>query len=133
MSVARAQWTSDELRLIGDTDELEIASRRADGSLRRYITIWVVRAGDGIYVRSAHGWENGWFQRALHSGSGRIRVPGVEHDAAFELVDDGDIETASVTQAYHAKYARYGASIVGTVVSDEAGRTTLRVLPLDPA
>ena len=49
-------WTADELDRIGRADELRIASRRADGSLRPYVTIWTVRSGDDIYVRSAHGW-----------------------------------------------------------------------------
>jgi hypothetical protein len=35
----------------------------------------------------------------------------------------------AVTAAYHAKYDRHGASIVGAVVSPEAVRSTLRVRP----
>ena len=36
-------WTSDELTRIGSAEELQIASRRGDGSLARPRTIWVVR------------------------------------------------------------------------------------------
>jgi hypothetical protein len=36
---------------------------------------------------------------------------------------------ASVTAAYHAKYDRYGPSIVGTVVSAQAVASTLRLVP----
>jgi hypothetical protein len=70
-------WTADELSTIGKADELQITSRRRDGSLRPYVTIWVVRSGDNLYVRSAYGHDNGWFQRALSSGAGRIRAGGV--------------------------------------------------------
>src|ERR687888_2501515 len=38
-------WTSGELTKIGETDELELASRRRDGTLRSPVTIWVVRVG----------------------------------------------------------------------------------------
>jgi hypothetical protein len=38
-------WTSDELTRIGAADELEIASLRSDGTLRRPVTIWAVRHG----------------------------------------------------------------------------------------
>lgn len=62
-------WTEDELSRIGRAEELQITSRRADGSLRPYVTIWVVRAGDDIYVRSAYGSSNPWFVRATASGS----------------------------------------------------------------
>ena len=76
-------WTEDELCRIGGAAELQIASRRRDGSLRPYITIWTVRAGDGLYVRSVSGTGNPWFCRATASGTGRIRAAGLERDVAF--------------------------------------------------
>ena len=48
-------WTQDELDRMVHAEELELASRRPDGSLRAYVTMWVIRAGDDIYVRSASG------------------------------------------------------------------------------
>lgn len=120
-------WTAEELERIGGSTELRIASRRGDGSLGQFIAIWVVRQGDEIYVRSAYGYENPWFQRALRSGLGRIRAGGVERDVAFE--QPGPDIADEVTAAYHAKYDRYGARMVGTVVSPEAERSTLRLVP----
>lgn len=64
-------WTEDELGRIGRATEIEISSRRPDGSLRPFVTIWAVPSGDAIYVRSAYGWNNGWFQRALKAGRGQ--------------------------------------------------------------
>jgi hypothetical protein len=120
-------WTSEELANIGNVEELAIASRRPDGSLRPFVTIWVAREGDEIYVRSAHGYDNPWFQHALRSGQGRIRAGGIERDVRFEApVPDAADE---VSAAYHAKYDRYGAAIVGSVVSAEAVRSTLRLVP----
>jgi hypothetical protein len=120
-------WTKDELDRIGRATELQLASQRPDGSLRPFATIWVVRAGDDIYVRSAYGWDNGWFQRALKSGHGRVRAGGIERDVAFE--QPGPEVAGNITAAYHAKYDRYGPAIVGTVVSPEAVRSTLRLVP----
>ena len=120
-------WKADELARIGRATELQITSRRGDGSLRPYVTIWVVRSGDELYVRSAYGHDNGWFQRALSSGAGRIRAGGVERDVVFEDLG-GDVH-ADLNAAYHAKYDRYGPSIVATVVSPEAVRSTLRLVP----
>jgi hypothetical protein len=45
-------WSDDELRRVGDAAELELASRRPDGSLRPYTTMWMVSVGDDLYVRS---------------------------------------------------------------------------------
>jgi len=120
-------WTPGELDRIGRADELRLASRRPDGSLRRYVTIWAVVAGDALYVRSAYGHDNPWFQRALRSGDGRIEAGGVEHDVTFEA--PGPEVAGVVTDAYHAKYDRHGPAIVGTVVSAEAVRSTLRLDP----
>jgi hypothetical protein len=121
-------WTTEDLTTIHGTDELQISSRRPDGTLRPYVTIWVVRAGDDVYVRSALGPENGWFRRAKASGAGHIRVGGLERDVTFadapaQVHDDLD-------RAYHTKYDQYGAAVVNPVVGDVAAQATLRVLPV---
>ena len=51
---------------------------------------------------------------------------GVEGDVTFEPHREAD---AAVDAAFHAKYDRYGRAMVGTVVSSEAVRSTLRVRP----
>lgn len=48
-------WPPDQLERIGSAEEIRLASRRTDGTLRPYVTMWVVRAGGNLYVRSAYG------------------------------------------------------------------------------
>ena len=120
-------WTKDELDRVDRATELQLASLRPDGSLSPFATIWMVRVGDDLFVRSAHGWNNGWFQRALRSGRGRVRAGGIERDVTFE--QPGPEVATDITAAYHAKYDRYGPAIVGPVASTEAVRSTLRLLP----
>ncbi len=122
-----ATWTADELTRIGEADELRISSRREDGSLRPFVVIWVVRVGDELFVRSAYGRDNPWFRRALAAGVGRVQAGGVERDVSFE--EPGPEVDAAVTAVFHAKYDRYGQQFVGPVVSDEAARSTLRLVP----
>jgi hypothetical protein len=119
-----ATWTDDELRHVGAATVLQIATRRDDGSLRPYVTIWTVQAGDHLYVRSAYGADNRWFRRATVSGSGRIRAGGIERDVIFTPVSELDA-------AYHAKYSSYGPQIVGTVTGARAAPVTLRLVPQD--
>ncbi|MDH2430575.1 DUF2255 family protein [Sphaerisporangium sp. TRM90804] len=122
-----SSWTAEDLTRIGAAEELQISSRRPDGTLRPYVTIWVVRVEDDLYVRSAYGSTNPWYGRATASGAGRVRAGGVERDVTFaEAAPDvhGDID-----QAYHAKYDRHGPEIVGTVVGAEAAPVTIRLLP----
>src|SRR5215212_11377218 len=107
-------WTDDDLTRIGGSEDLQITSRRSDGTMRRYVTMWVVRAGDDLYVRSAYGSTNPWFRRAKASGTGRIRAGGLERDVTFAEAAPG--VHAAINAAYHAKYDRYGSRIVGSVV-----------------
>ena len=120
-------WPPGELASIGGSEELELASRRADGSLRPYVRMWVVRAGSDLYVRSAYGPDNPWYRRAAASGAGRIRVGGIERDVSFAQASpevQGDIDAA-----YHAKYDRYGPRIVGSVTRSDAHQVTVRLVP----
>jgi hypothetical protein len=120
-------WDGSELARICAATELQIASIRRDGSLRPFVIIWSARSGDDLYVRSAAGPENGWFRRALASGSGRIRAGGIERDVTFEVPDE-DVH-ARLDAAYHAKYDRYGPGPVGRVTGAVAATATLRVVP----
>ena len=122
-------WTGEELTQIGDSEEIQLASTRSNGTVRSYVTIWVVRVGDDLYVRSAYGSDHPWFRRAKTSGTGRIRAGRTEHDVTF-AEPASDVHGA-IDEAYHAKYDRHGPKIVGTVVGPAAATVTLRLLPRD--
>jgi hypothetical protein len=120
-------WTDDELSTIGRSEELGIAAQREDGTLRPYVTIWVVRAGDELYVRSARGPAGGWYRHALRTRAGRIRAGGLERDVVFADPAGPDVH-AGIDAAYHTKYDRYGSAFVGPVVGEQAAEVTLRLL-----
>jgi hypothetical protein len=120
-------WTSEELGRIGAAEELQLASLRRDGTMRPYVTMWVVRAGDDLYVRSAYGPDNPWFRRAKASGAGHIRAGGLERNVTF-AEPASDMHDA-INAAYHSKYDRYGPRIVGTVVGPDAEAVTIKLLP----
>ena len=71
------RWTSDELDRIGGAVELEIAPARPDGTLRQPVTIWVVRHGDDLYVRSVNGRTSSWFRGAQARHEAHIEAGGV--------------------------------------------------------
>jgi hypothetical protein len=120
-------WTSDELTRIGSAEELEVAPRRRDGSLARPRTIWVVRHGDDLYVRSVNGRTSAWFRGTQGSHEGRIRAGGVSKDVTF--ADPGADIGDDLDAAYRDKYRRYAASIVGSIVSPQARAATLKLVP----
>jgi hypothetical protein len=123
-------WSPDELERIAAAEELQIAAKRADGTLRRDVPIWVVSAGGQVYVRTWYRRDNGWFGHAVDARRARIRIPGLEADVTVEDVGDDKSELrASVDAAYRAKYGRYGETTVDRMVSDDAAATTLRLVP----
>jgi hypothetical protein len=69
-----ATWKADELAAIAAASELEITSRRPDGTLRKPVTIWVVRVGEDLYVRSVRGSEGSWYRGSRQRDEGRIEA-----------------------------------------------------------
>jgi hypothetical protein len=123
-------WATEELSRIGDTEELEIAVRRSDGTLREPVPVWVVRVGDDLYVRSWRGPNGRWFRAARASREGHITAGGIERDVA--LVDADDDVNDAIDAGYRAKYGRY-ASYVPTMLAPQARATTLKLVPEDRA
>ena len=120
-------WTSDELNRIGNAEELEIASLRRDGTLRKPLIIWVVRFGDDLYVRSVNGRGSAWFRGVQTRYEGHIRAGGVEKDVTFVEETDSNIND-QIDTAYGTKYRRY-ASIANSMMTPAVRAATIKLVP----
>jgi hypothetical protein len=121
------QWTSEQLDKIGRAEEVQIASVRSDGTLRKPVTVWIARHGDELYARSVGGRSARWFRGAQERHEGRIRTGGVQQDVAF--VDaEGDVND-EVDAAFRAKYSRYAGRILDSVLTPEARSATIKIVP----
>ena len=119
-------WTGEELRRIGGAEELRLAARRPDGSLQPLTTMWVVRAGNDLYVRSAGGPDRPWYRHALASGTGRIEAGDTVAEVIFAVA--APEANQDIDAAYHAKYDRYGPAIVGHVTGPAAHAVTIGLI-----
>jgi hypothetical protein len=119
-------WTSDELTRIGSAEELEIAPKRRDGSLAPPRTIWVVRHGNDLYVRSVNGHDSTWFRGTQARHEGHIEAGGVSKDVT--LADAGDEIGDDLDAVYRDKYRRYAASIVDSIMTPQARAATLKLV-----
>ena len=121
-----SQWTDEELNKIGSAEELQIAGRKADGTLRKPVIIWVVRVGDNLYVRSVNGRSSAWFRGILVRHEGRIWAGGVEKDVTFFEETGTDINE-KIDKVYLAKYSHY-PQWVAPMVTPEVRATTLQLV-----
>jgi hypothetical protein len=121
-----ATWTKDELDAISTADELEITSPRSDGSTRDPVTIWVVRIGDELYVRSVRGQHGAWYRGAERSHEGHVEAGGITKDVSF--LDVGTDNVEQIDAAYKEKYG-YPSESVDGIISAEAQATTIRLQP----
>ena len=120
-------WKPQDVDAITSPQEVQVVTRRGDGTLRVPRTIWVVGDGDRVFIRSTNGRGADWFRGATAAGAGQIRSRGTADDVRFTEVDD-EADLAAADAGYRAKYGHY-ASIVDHF--EEAGprSATLEVHP----
>jgi len=116
-----------ELNEIGKAEELKIASLRSDGTLTKPVTIWIVRDGDDLYVRSVNGPAAAWFRGTQARHEGRIEAGGITKDVTF--VDADPEINDQLDAAYRTKYRRYAANIINSIVTPKARSTTMKIVP----
>jgi len=124
------QWNGEQLDKLGRAEEVQIASIGRDGALRKAVTVWAVRHGDDLYVRSVKGRNGPWFRGAQERHEGRIVAGGVQQDVTF--VDADHEINHQVDGAYEAKYRRYAGRILNSVLTPEARTSTLKLVPRSP-
>jgi len=125
-----AAWTKDELSRFGGAEEVDVAAITAAGSVRNRVTIWLVRHGEDLFVRSVRGRDGAWFRAVQASKNGRIWAGGLERHIKFEEADPAIND--EIDAAYRSKYRRYAGRILNSVLTPEARSTTLRLVPGKP-
>jgi hypothetical protein len=121
-----SNWSAEDLERISKSEEIQIAPDRTDGSPGRPTTIWVVRLGDNLFVRSGGGPSGTWYRHAKAIGQGRISTGTDERAVTFELNPNAD--GTAIDTAYRTKY-RADPSLP-LLLSPAARSATLRLCPL---
>jgi len=122
-------WKPETLTALADALEVDVTPIGADGSRRPSRTIWSIRVGDELYVRSWKGPGAAWFQDALASGQGELAVTG---GGASQLVSFEEVDAAApVQQQISATFlTKYAADGYASSMNEQGPlESTLRVIP----
>jgi hypothetical protein len=122
------RWTENELDRIGSVEELDFASLRKNGTLRKKVTVWVVRVDDSLYIRAFKGRSGPWFRGVLDRHAGHINAGGVEKDVTFiEELDPSVLDQVDI--AYQTKYQHQPKEYVDPMVTQQARSATVKFIP----
>jgi len=123
-------WSQDDLDRLGDAGEVEVSSARRDGTLSRTRTVWIVRVGDQLYLRSVNGPDGAWYRLTRASHQGRIEARGVARDVTWVDVDAaGEPDVGPAVDAEYARKYPGSTSAVARITSPLACTTIMRVEP----
>jgi len=123
-------WSQDDLDRLGGASEVEVSSVRRDGTLSRARTVWIVRVGDQLYLRSVNGPDGVWYRLTRASRQGRIEGRGVVRDVTWVDVDAaGQPDVDPAVDAEYARKYQGATSAIAHITSPLARATTMRVEP----
>jgi hypothetical protein len=118
----------ETLRLLDETKEVRIETRRDEDAPAHRTTIWVVTVDGDVFVRSVRGENGRWYREvsanpsaALHAGDRRIPV------RAVPVTDEPTV--GAVSEAYRSKYGRTSPGSTRAMLQPETLPTTLMLEP----
>lgn len=118
-------WSALDLDALGNAEEVQLSTKRHDGSLRDPVPVWVVRVGNELFVRSYRGRAGSWYRHARRHPAGRISAAGIDRD--IEFTEPGGADPKAIDEAYRGKYGRN--SYTDAMVGEDVAATTLRLTP----
>jgi hypothetical protein len=81
--IASNGWRADELSTIDGNGEVDIATRRSDGTLRAARIVWIVRHGNAVYVRSVNGTTAGRYRGVQTCHAGELSAGRLQRGVVF--------------------------------------------------
>lgn len=117
-------WDTADANAIAGAEEVQVVTRRPDGTLRRPITIWIGVDAARVFIWSTNGRTADWFRGA--TATGEIIAAGRTHEICFNETDPAD--PAAVDAAHRVEYGRY-RSIVDHLVEPGRRAATLKLTP----
>lgn len=116
------------LKTFDQTAEIDIETSRGDGAPVHRTTIWIVVAGDAVYVRSVRGPAGRWYRELVANPRGAVHVGGTAVAVqAYPATDPATV--AQVSDALNQKYLARWPGPTAAMLLEETLPTTLLLQP----
>jgi len=119
----------DTLRLLDETREVRIETRRDADSPEHRTIIWVVVVEGEVFVRSVRGSKGRWYREISSNPEGALHVEDERIPVqATPATDDSTVDT--VSDAFRSKYQKSSPASTEAMVRPETLPTTLKLSPV---
>jgi hypothetical protein len=121
-------FDAETLRLLDETDEVYIETRRDGDSPVHRTIIWAVVVGGEVFVRSVRGRRGRWYREILSNPEGALHVEDNRILIRAAVATDGTTVDA-VSDAIRSKYQESWPGPTAAMVRTEVLPTTLKLSP----
>ncbi|MDQ3862285.1 MAG: DUF2255 family protein [Actinomycetota bacterium] len=119
---------AETLRLLDETGEVYIETRRDGDSPVHRTIIWVVVVGGEVFVRSVRGQRGRWYREILSNPEGALHVEDNRIPVRATPATDGTTVDA-VSDVIRSKYQESWPGPTAAMVRTEVLPTTLKLSP----
>jgi hypothetical protein len=121
-------FDAETLRLLDETKEVRIESRRDDDSPEHRTIIWVVVVEGEVFVRSVRGARGRWYREISSNPEGALHVEDDRFPVRAAPATDATT-VAAVSAAFRSKYQQSSPASTEAMVRPETLPTTLKLAP----
>ena len=121
-------FDAETLRLLDETKEVRIETRRDGDSPEHRTIIWVVVVEGEVFVRSLRGQRGRWYREISSNPEGALHV--ADDRIAVQAVPATEAATVdAVSAAFRSKYQQSSPASTEAMVRPETLPTTLKLSP----
>lgn len=121
-------FDAETLRLLHETAEVRIETRRDAEAAEHRTIIWVVVVDGEVFVRSVRGPKGRWFQEIQGHPEGALHVEDRRVPVRAVLETDNPT-TEAVSEAIRSKYEERWPGPTAAMLRSDVRSTTLRLEP----
>jgi hypothetical protein len=116
------------LEMLGRVREVRIETTSIDGATNHRTIIWIVTAGDEVFIRSVNGATARWYREVRQRPDAILHAEGAPIPVSVVLAADPD-SIQQVSDAFKAKYGPRSPGSTASMLQPHTLETTLRVEP----